>query len=80
MPKVTVTVDPETCISAANCVGVAPQFFQIDASSYAEVLDRNGKPQGSSYTLDVTGVELALIEEAAESCPTRAIMVSRDAV
>jgi ferredoxin len=76
MPKVTVAIDPEGCISAANCIGIAPQFFQIASNPYAEVLGRDGRPQGSVHTLDVTGDELALLEEAAESCPTRAILVN----
>lgn len=79
MPKVTIAIDPEGCISAANCIGVAPQFFQIAAQAYAEVVDRDGKPRGTVHTLDVTAGELALIQEAAESCPTRAIFVSLSA-
>ncbi len=77
MPKITISIDPEGCISAANCVGVAPQFFQIASNPYAEVLDHGSAPKGAACTLDVTPEELALIEEAAESCPTRAIFVNK---
>lgn len=78
MPRVTVSIDPEGCISAANCVGVAPQFFQIAANPYAEVLDRSGKAKGTVYTFDANSTEIALLEEAAESCPTRAIIVNTE--
>jgi len=78
MPRVTVAIDPEGCISAANCVGIAPQFFQIAASPHAEVLDRDGKARGSVYTFDANPTEIELLEEAAESCPTRAIIVNAE--
>lgn len=76
MPKITIAIDPEGCISAANCVGVAPKYFTIGENPYAEVLDGTGLARGLNYTLDVSTVDLALIEEAAESCPTRAILVN----
>ena len=76
MPRITVSIDPDGCISAANCVGVAPEFFRIASHPYVELLDRNGIPSGTSRTFDVSDRELALIEEAAESCPTRAIVVA----
>jgi ferredoxin len=76
MPRITVSIDPDGCISAANCVGVAPELFRIAALPHVELLDRNGIPHGTSRTLDVSEAELARIEEAAESCPTRAIVVA----
>jgi ferredoxin len=71
--KLRVKVDPDLCITAANCVGIAPKLFHIGAESYAEVLDAAGVPQGNAYTWDATAAEIDLVEEAAESCPTRAI-------
>ena len=73
MAKVTVKVDPNLCITAANCVGIAPDLFQIGDEPYAELLDRSGVAQGSQYTFDATDKEMELIEEAVESCPNRAI-------
>ena len=73
MAKVTVRVDPNLCITAANCVGIAPDLFQIGDEPYAELLGRGGVPQGPQYTFDATDQEIELIEEAVESCPTRAI-------
>ena len=77
MPKVTVKVDPGLCITAANCVGIAPELFRIGDEPYAELLDRGGAPQGPLYTFEATDKEIALIEEAVESCPTRAIVYEK---
>ena len=75
MSKLTVRIDPSLCITAANCVGIAPAIFHINEEGIAEVLDRAGMPQGHEFTLEATDAEAALIEEAVESCPARAISV-----
>lgn len=76
MPKVTVKIDPSTCITAANCIGIAPDLFQIGAEPYAELLDKNGAVQGAEYTFEATSTEMELLEEAVDSCPTKAIALS----
>ena len=76
MPKVTVRIDPATCITAANCVGVAPDLFQIGSETYAEVLDSSGRVRGNEYTFDATPKEMELLEEAMDSCPTKAISMT----
>ncbi len=73
MAKISVKVDPDLCITAANCVGIAPKLFHIGDEPYAELLDKGGVPQGNKYAWDATEAELELIEEAIDSCPTRAI-------
>ena len=78
MPKITVTVDTTLCITAANCVGIAPKIFRIGDAGYAELLDRAGVPQGPDYTFDAKDDDLALVEEAVESCTTRAISYVRE--
>ena len=75
MPKVTVQIDPSTCILAANCVGIEPKLFQIGQESHVELIDANGTLHGIEYTFAVTDAELEMIEEAVDSCPTRAISV-----
>ena len=77
MPKVTVKIDPSTCILAANCVGMEPKLFQIGAEPYVELIDADGALQGTEYTFDATDAELEIIEDAAEACPTRAIALTR---
>ena len=75
MPRVTVEIDTSLCITAANCVGIAPQLFQIGDEPYVELLDRAGQVRGPKYTFEATPAELELLNEAEESCPTRAIRV-----
>lgn len=75
MPKLTVRIDSSLCITAANCVGIAPAIFHINEEGLAEVLDRSGTPKGYEHTIEATDAEAALIEEAVESCPARAISV-----
>jgi len=77
MAKIRVKVDPALCITAANCVGIAPKLFHIGDEPYAELLDKGGLPQGNSYAWDATTEEMELVEEAAESCPTRAIVLEK---
>ena len=73
--KITLKVNPIECIAAANCVGIAPRFFQIKDDPYVELQDGHGNPAGTEYEFDATPEELELLREAADSCPTRAIEV-----
>ena len=78
MPKVTVQIDTSLCITAANCVAIAPQLFQIGDEAYVELLDGEGAVRGTEYTFEATSTEMELLEEAVDSCPTRAIRVTHD--
>jgi len=73
MSKVTVQIDPSVCILAANCVGIEPKLFQIGQEPYVELTDASGTLQGTEYTFEASNTELEMIEEAVDSCPTRAI-------
>jgi ferredoxin len=73
MPKVTVQIDPSACILAANCVGIEPKLFQIGQEPYVELTNASGISHGTEYTFEATETELETIEEAVDSCPTRAI-------
>lgn len=73
--KITIQIKPDECISAANCTGVAPHFFQIGDEPYVELLDRSGARVGTTCTLEVNEEELESLHEAAEACPTRAIEI-----
>ena len=77
MPKITVTIEPSTCILAANCVGVEPKLFQIGSEPYVELIDSNGVLVGTEYTFEATDAEAEMVEEAVDSCPTRAIAMRR---
>jgi ferredoxin len=73
MPKVTVEIDRSSCILAALCVGIEPKLFQIGQEPYVELTDASGTAQGTEYTFEGTEAERERIEEAVDSCPTRAI-------
>ena len=77
MPKITLTIDPSTCILAANCVGMEPKLFRIGLEPYVELIDASGAVQGTEYTFDATDAEVEIIEDAVDSCPTRAITMTR---
>lgn len=77
MPKVTVKIDPSVCILAANCVGIEPKLFQIGEEPYVELIDSDGSVQGTEYTFEAADAEVDMIEEAIDSCPTRAISMTR---
>jgi len=77
MSKITVTIEPSTCILAANCVGIEPKLFQIGSEPYVELIDSSGGTQGTEYTFAATDAEIEMVEEAVDSCPTRAITMTR---
>ena len=61
-----VTVDAELCIGTGECVRLAPGAFRIDET------------HGVSVPLPgADAVDRDVLEEAAESCPTRAITLRR---
>ena len=60
--KYRIRVDRNLCIGAASCVALAMKTFQLDSENKAVVLDEAGDPPES-------------IKLAAESCPTKAIIL-----
>ncbi len=78
MPKITLTIDPSTCILAANCVGMEPKLFRIGLEPYVELIDASGNLQGTEHTFEATDAQVEMIEDAVESCPTRAISMKLD--
>ncbi|MFA6082098.1 MAG: ferredoxin [Patescibacteria group bacterium] len=59
---VTVEIDREACIGAASCVTIAGAVFELDDEQKAIIIDANGE-------------DLDTIIQAAQSCPTDAIIV-----
>lgn len=60
--KWKITVDRDLCIGAASCVALAMKTFALDSENKAIVLEGEGDPPD-------------LIKLAAESCPTKAIIL-----
>lgn len=64
---VEVSVDPELCIGAGDCVRLVPPAFRID------------EDLGVSVPLEgAASADVALLVRAARGCPTQAISVVRD--
>jgi len=61
-----VQVDPDLCIGTGDCWRLAPDAFVLDESRGVSV----PKPGAAS-------TDIALLEEAAFNCPTRAITVKK---
>jgi ferredoxin len=57
-----IRVDRVVCFTAGSCVEIAPEVFQIDEARKAYVVDPNGADEDTIF-------------EAAESCPTAAIIL-----
>ena len=60
--KYQIKVDRNLCIGAASCVALAMETFALDSENKAIVLDETGDPAES-------------ILLAAQSCPTKAIIL-----
>jgi ferredoxin len=65
--RVRVSVDPDLCIGTGDCVRLAREAFRIDEARGVSV------PQPGAAT---TAREV--LDEAAFTCPTRAIRVAED--
>ena len=60
--KFKIRVDRDLCIGAASCVALAMKTFALDSENKAVILEENGD-------------EAEAIKLAAESCPTKAIIL-----
>lgn len=60
--KYKIKIDRNLCIGAASCVALAMKTFELDAENKAIVVDEGGD-------------EAETIKLAAESCPTKAIIL-----
>lgn len=61
--KYKVEVIRDKCISAASCVAIAPNVFQLDEEGIAIVISQSGDDDDTKLL-------------AAQSCPTAAIIVT----
>ena len=65
-PNLFVNVDPSLCIACCSCETIAPEVFQIDKIS---------KMNPKSKVINHKGAGFNKIINAAETCPTKAIIV-----
>ncbi len=61
--KYKVQVIRDLCISAATCVAISPQVFELDAENKAIVLEE-GNDEAENILM------------AAQSCPTKAVIIT----
>jgi ferredoxin len=60
-----VTVDEELCVGTGQCEMICPEVFEVDL--VAEVKDEHPDPSLHER-----------VSEAADACPTRAILITAD--
>lgn len=66
--RLVVLVDPDLCIGTGDCVRIAPAAFRLDGV------------RGVSVVLPgAAAVDREILDEAAFTCPTRAITVTEAA-
>ena len=61
------SIDVDRCIGAGNCAEICPEVFELRDDGLAHVI--NGDPDPSLYPS---------MEEAAEACPTGAVILAED--
>ena len=74
-PNISVDVDPSLCIGCCSCETIAPDVFEVDKMSHTNPKSRVINEKGAGYNKIIS---------AAETCPTKAIIVedriSRDRI
>lgn len=73
-----IVVNRDLCIGAASCVVVAPGVFELDGENKAVMKLKNSvKTSDPSPRTDLedTAVDEETIVHAAQSCPTKAILL-----
>lgn len=73
-----VKVDRDLCISAASCIALLPEVFELDDEGKAVIKSlKNAKTSDWTLAQDLSA-DSKMIIEAARSCPTNAIIVEDD--
>lgn len=76
MAKYIVTYDREGCISAAACVGMAPQFWELAASDGRADLKGGVKnPKSGLFEMEIDESQLESMKQSAEVCPVLIIHI-----
>ena len=73
-----IRVDRDLCISAAACVAMAGEVFGLDSENIAVIKKNDGAATSDTVRvneLDASGVDREKILEAAQACPTLAIIL-----
>ncbi len=73
-----IRVDRELCISAASCVALLPEVFELDEEGKAVMKRMLGDKTSDWTDYKDLPADAQLILEAARSCPTNAIIIEDD--
>ena len=73
-----VKVDRDLCISAAACVSLLPEVFELDEEGKAVLKKMQGNKDSEWTDVKNLPAEVKLILEAAQACPTNAIIIEDD--
>ncbi len=73
-----VKVDRDLCISAASCIALLPEVFELDEEGKAVMKTKDGTKTSDWVTYDKLGAEAEKILEAARSCPVNAVIIEDD--
>ena len=71
-----ISVDHNLCIGSASCVIAAASVFELDNENKSVILRKGGVKNAGPLdrsALEDMGIDDAILREAAESCPTKAI-------
>ncbi|MBU1038612.1 ferredoxin [Patescibacteria group bacterium] len=71
-------VDRDLCISAASCVALLPEVFELDDEGKALIKNLAGSKTSDWTDLKQLPADIQAIMEAARSCPTDAIIIEDD--
>jgi len=68
-----IKVDHDSCIGSGMCVGLAPDYFELDDENYQSL------PIHKIVDVDkVCAEDVTTVLEAAECCPAEAIIITDD--
>lgn len=70
-----VKVDKDLCIGCGTCVAICPMVFSMDENGKSIVSKKDGTKTHEFVDIAETNGTEELVQNAADSCPTRAILV-----
>jgi ferredoxin len=73
-----VRVDRELCISAASCIALLPEVFELDEEGKAVIKSSDGSKTSEWVEFSKFSADEKMVLEAAKSCPTNAVFIEDD--